>query len=60
VRGHCHITCTACGRMADLGVREPAGLDSRARDATDWDVEGHLLVFHGLCPDCQGHNQPQG
>ncbi len=53
VAEHCHVRCTRCGRVADVAMAPPAGLDESARAASDYEIVGHRLEFVGLCPQCQ-------
>lgn len=54
---HSHLRCRFCGRVADLqALPYDPELDRLAMQA-DWQVDGHSLIFYGICPDCMGeHN----
>lgn len=54
LRRHTHFTCTGCGRVLDLdGVPYDDRLDRLAGEM-GCVVEGHDLMFSGLCPACAG------
>ena len=51
---HCHFRCKACGRVIDMEQPYDPALDSEAKnDLAGYRVDGHDLVFTGLCPGCQ-------
>ena len=49
---HTHIRCVRCGQVADLAVPYDPALDREAGES-GWAVNGHDLVFSGLCPACR-------
>lgn len=51
--GHGHIVCGSCGAIADVPLPYSTGLDKEAACSTGFLVEGHSIVFEGLCPDCR-------
>ena len=52
---HNHIRCNCCGRVADMTMSYDPALDAAAR-GEGWAVDGHYLMFHGMCPACAGEN----
>lgn len=50
---HCHIRCTACGRVDDVEVRLPARVVEQAEAATGYALAGWQVVFAGVCRSCQ-------
>ena len=51
---HSHLRCRLCGAVADLHrLPYDPELDRQAAQ-TDWKVDGHSLIFYGICPDCMG------
>jgi Fe2+ or Zn2+ uptake regulation protein len=51
---HEHIRCTSCGLVAEVPgcvVDEAAAV---IRSSTGFEVDGHQVVFSGICPDCAG------
>lgn len=51
---HSHYRCRFCGKVADFPeLPYDAALDQRAAEG-GWQVDGHSLVFYGICPDCSG------
>ena len=49
---HTHIRCVRCGQVAGLAVPYDPALDREAGES-GWAVNGHDLVFSGLCPACR-------
>ena len=49
---HAHIRCVRCGQVADLALPYDPALDREAGES-GWAVNGHDLVFSGLCPACR-------
>ena len=51
---HYHLLCRACGELRDLVLPEVSSVVSKAEEkVNDFVVEGHTLVFHGLCKACK-------
>ena len=50
---HHHLICSNCGRVIDFTSSNLSGLEKRLSQDTGFKMEGHLLEFLGLCPDCQ-------
>jgi Fur family transcriptional regulator, ferric uptake regulator len=48
---HLHVSCVACGKVADL-PRDTASVVLRIKDQTTFQITGHWLELYGLCPDC--------
>lgn len=53
---HYHIRCVDCGRVADVMLDAPHGLDAMAEEVSDFDILGHSLEFVGRCPDCMSQH----
>jgi Fur family transcriptional regulator, peroxide stress response regulator len=49
---HDHAICTSCGKLVDLDVPLPEGLDREAMKASGYDISQHTTHFFGLCPEC--------
>ena len=49
---HTHFRCTGCGAVLDLDLPYDPALDREAGES-GWAVNGHDLVFSGLCPACR-------
>ena len=50
---HSHFRCKTCGRVMDIAHPYDGGLDASAKEALQgFRVDGHDLVFSGLCPEC--------
>lgn len=50
---HAHIICKVCGRVEDAPAPGIDGADQNAAAATGYAVDGHEVLFSGVCPACQ-------
>ena len=50
---HHHLICSDCGRVIDFTECNLSKLEERLSLETGFEVESHLLEFHGRCPSCQ-------
>ena len=50
---HHHLICSQCGRVVDFTDCTLADLEQKLSQETNFDINGHLLEFYGLCPDCR-------
>jgi len=53
---HTHILCVKCGRVADMDLPYDSMLDRKAAEE-GWAIDGHYLMFHGICPACAGEHK---
>jgi Fe2+ or Zn2+ uptake regulation protein len=49
---HYHIRCIECGRVVDAPADFNVAVRHDLKNATDFKIIGHKLVFIGICPDC--------
>ena len=59
VTRHDHLRCVRCGRVDDVSA---APLDLPGGNADDWggyEILGHRLEYHGICPRCAGQEEPE-
>ncbi len=49
---HYHFVCRECGRVLDLEV-ELNHIDKLAGADFDGIIEGHSVIYYGICPDCK-------
>ena len=47
---HYHIACINCGHIDNLTLPKPLGFPDKIMG---YKIEGHELVFYGVCPKCQ-------
>ena len=50
---HHHLVCSGCGLVVDFTDCALDDLEKRLSRETRFDINGHLLEFFGLCPDCR-------
>ena len=50
---HCHFRCDKCGGVYDLDLPYCRELDEKADGASEHQIEGHELIFHGCCARCR-------
>jgi len=53
VKDHYHIRCNECGRVDDVPKRLTTGVDQELAKSRGYQLTGHSLEFHGLCPSCK-------
>ena len=49
---HHHLYCVRCHTLIDID-RDFGGLDLTPRERSGYQILGHQVTFHGICPDCQ-------
>lgn len=54
---HYHIQCVKCGAVADVFIKYEDRLDAAASEAYDGRIEGHSVMFRGICKKCCEKNQ---
>jgi Fe2+ or Zn2+ uptake regulation protein len=52
---HYHFICEECGTIEDLEMPALAELGKEALELPGYEVRGHRLEFHGICPHCSHH-----
>ncbi|MCD6359024.1 MAG: transcriptional repressor [Dehalococcoidia bacterium] len=50
---HHHLICSECGKVIDFTDCGLGALEKRLSLETGFEIEEHLLEFHGLCCHCQ-------
>ncbi len=50
---HYHIMCVKCGKVFDIPMEYREDYDSDIAEKTGFAVERHIMLFEGICPDCQ-------
>ena len=53
LRKHYHVCCRVCGKAADVDMPYMEGIEKNAMPCDDFSVEGHIIEFVGLCPECR-------
>lgn len=53
VAGHYHIRCRHCGGVFDVDMAYMDDIADRVRNTDGFAIEGHDIVFQGLCPACR-------
>ena len=49
---HCHFHCRKCTSVLDLVFDCPEDLNASASKNFPGTIEGNIIQFFGLCPDC--------
>lgn len=49
---HYHVRCTRCGRVDDVFLPPPAGLEKSAERLTGFSISSHSIAFQGVCAAC--------
>jgi Fur family ferric uptake transcriptional regulator len=50
---HHHLVCSSCGAVQEFTSCNLDGIEQKLIKETGFTVNGHLLEFEGICPDCQ-------
>lgn len=50
---HYHAQCRVCGQVFDVDMPYEHDLASRVSDAHGFAIEGHEIIFKGVCSGCQ-------
>ena len=59
LENHYHLQCRHCGKLFDISMPYFDRLEERIPDDMGFVIEGHEIVFTGLCPDCK-EKEPSG
>ncbi len=49
---HNHFRCNSCGKWIDLDMESIEYIDELAGKSFPGRVEGHTVLFNGICPEC--------
>lgn len=50
---HYHVQCRCCGKIFDVSLPYLDRLEEQIPDAKEFIIEGHEIVFTGICPECK-------
>jgi Fur family ferric uptake transcriptional regulator len=50
---HHHLVCSRCNKVVDFTDCDLSDIERKLSQGTGFKIEGHLLEFVGICPDCQ-------
>ena len=50
---HYHARCRECGLIFDIDMPYHFDLADEVKDAHGFKIEGHQIMFDGICPACQ-------
>lgn len=53
---HYHGKCRVCGGVFDIDMPYQSDIVSQVGDAHGFAIEGHEIIFDGVCADCQARN----
>ena len=54
---HYHVICRMCKKVFDAPIEYNPDLDKYVSDETNFKIENHVMIFEGVCPDCQKENK---
>ena len=49
---HCHFLCKTCSGVSDLTFDYPEDLNAHVSKHFPGIIEGNIIQFYGVCPDC--------
>ena len=50
---HYHFLCHGCNRVLDLVMEPLHHIDILAAAGFSGTIDGHIVLFHGTCPNCK-------
>jgi Fur family transcriptional regulator, ferric uptake regulator len=50
---HHHLICSKCSKAVDFTGCTIVELEQKLKQETGFTINGHLLEFYGLCPECR-------
>lgn len=53
LRKHYHAYCRLCGKIADVDMPYMDDIESKSMPCDNFTIEGHIIEFVGLCPECK-------
>lgn len=53
---HCHLVCTSCGTITDVGLGMFNQIDKTVEQETGFSVTEHGIVLKGICATCSARN----
>lgn len=53
---HHHLICSTCDRVIEFDECMAQEMGKRLGERFAFQIQGHLLEFYGLCPECQDAN----
>lgn len=56
---HCHFTCTRCGKMVDITLKDQEKLNQEASDIYPGKILSNSIHFFGICPECLSDTRNQ-
>lgn len=54
---HYHFVCRSCGAIYDVDMAPLPDIDHHVKEQFGFAVDGHDIVFRGVCPDCEKNAQ---
>jgi Fur family ferric uptake transcriptional regulator len=55
VEHHHHLVCSVCGTVRDFTDCNLEDIEQKLSMETGFTVNGHLLEFQGICPNCKNN-----
>ncbi len=49
---HYHLRCANCAKIMDVPIAYHKQWDQALAEQTGYQINGHRMVFEGICPDC--------
>ena len=53
---HYHLRCVRCGGVYDVDMDYLGDIENRIGDRKGFVIQGHDIVFQGICPKCNSKN----
>ena len=49
---HYHFRCKNCGIIYDVDIEHPIDIDGTVQEKSGFQIDGHDVVFNGICSNC--------
>jgi len=56
LRQHYHMQCRICREICDANIEYMTELEHKIEDSEGFKVEGHDIIFKGICKKCSNNN----
>lgn len=50
---HYHFICDKCKKVFDIDANIAPDIEKKVRESTKFEIFGHEITLHGLCPECK-------
>jgi Fur family peroxide stress response transcriptional regulator len=52
IERHYHFRCKNCGKIFDIDIEHPIDINGAVQKQSGFQIDGHDVVFNGICTNC--------